>query len=150
MRATMGGNLIHYPEDVGTTTADLLLIKIFLNTVLSTQGDKFANANISNLYLGTSLHHLEYAKIRLSDIPDKVMEEYNLREKKTADGCVYIKVTKGMYGLPQARSLVHNLLKQRLDQEGYFKSLLVPGLWKHKTCQLQYVLVVDDFEIKYL
>jgi hypothetical protein len=26
----MGGNLINYPEDVGTPTANLLLIKIFL------------------------------------------------------------------------------------------------------------------------
>ena len=35
VRATMGGNLIHYPDDVGTPTADLLLIKIFLNSVIS-------------------------------------------------------------------------------------------------------------------
>ena len=34
-RATFGGNLIHYPDDVGTPTADLLLIKIFLNSVIS-------------------------------------------------------------------------------------------------------------------
>ena len=31
-RATMGGNLINYPDDVGTPTANLLLIKIFLNS----------------------------------------------------------------------------------------------------------------------
>ena len=37
-RATMGGNLINYPEDVGTQTANLLLIKIFLNSVISTPG----------------------------------------------------------------------------------------------------------------
>ncbi len=29
IRATLGGNLIHYPGDVGTPTADLLLIKFF-------------------------------------------------------------------------------------------------------------------------
>jgi hypothetical protein len=27
IRATLGSNLIHYPDDVGTPTADLLLIK---------------------------------------------------------------------------------------------------------------------------
>ena len=37
-RATMGGNLINYPDDVGTPTANLLLIKIFLNSVISTPG----------------------------------------------------------------------------------------------------------------
>ena len=35
-RAIMGGNLIDYPDDVGTPTANLLLIKIFLNSVIST------------------------------------------------------------------------------------------------------------------
>jgi len=34
MRATMGGNLINYPDDVGVPTANLLLIKIFLNSVI--------------------------------------------------------------------------------------------------------------------
>ncbi|KAL7477001.1 hypothetical protein ACHAW6_006095, partial [Cyclotella cf. meneghiniana] len=38
----------------------------------------------------------------------------------------------------------------RLNKEGYFKSLIVPGLWKHKTQNDQFVLVVDDFGIKYL
>ncbi len=62
VRATMGGNLIHYLNDVGTPTADLLLIKIFLNSVILTPGARFANADISNFYLMTPLHRTEYAK----------------------------------------------------------------------------------------
>ena len=46
IRATLSGNLIHYPDDVGTPTADLLLIKIFLNSVISSDGAKFATANL--------------------------------------------------------------------------------------------------------
>jgi hypothetical protein len=41
-------------------------------------------------------------------------------------------------------------LESRLNKEGYFQSQIVPGLWKHKTRRLQFVLVVDDFGIKYL
>jgi hypothetical protein len=67
----MGGNLINYPEDVGTPTANLLLIKIFLNSVVSTRGARFANVNISNFYLMTPLRRKEYTKIRLSDIPEE-------------------------------------------------------------------------------
>ena len=63
-RATMGGNLINYPEDVGTPTANLLLIKIFLNSVISTQGAKFAGADLANFYLMTPLKRPEYAKIK--------------------------------------------------------------------------------------
>jgi hypothetical protein len=81
----MGGNLINYPDDVGTPTANLLLIKILLNSVISTPGAKFATADISNFYLMSPLmKRPEYAKIRLSDIPEC--------EKPTPDGWVYIMV----------------------------------------------------------
>ena len=61
-RATMKGNLINYPENVVTPMADLLLIKIFLNSVISMLGAQFANADISNFYLMTPLKCPEYAK----------------------------------------------------------------------------------------
>ena len=60
-RATLGGNLINYRDDVGTPTANLLLIKIFLNSMISTQGAHFATANISNFYLMTLLKRPEFA-----------------------------------------------------------------------------------------
>ena len=149
-RATMGGNLINYPEDVGTPTANLLLIKIFFNSVISTPGAKFATADISNFYLMTPLKRPEYAKIKLSDIPEEVIKEYKLNEKTTPDGWIYIKVIRGMYGLPQAGSLGHDLLETRLNKEGYFQSQIFPGFWKHKTKPIQFVLVVDDFGIKWI
>jgi hypothetical protein len=49
----MGGNLINYPDDVGTPTAYLLLIKILLNSVILTKGANFANADLANFYLMT-------------------------------------------------------------------------------------------------
>jgi hypothetical protein len=62
-RATIGRNLINYPEDVGTPTANLLLIKIFLNSVISTRGAKFAGTDLANFYLMTPLKRPQYAKI---------------------------------------------------------------------------------------
>ena len=150
MRATMGGNLINYPDDVGVPTANLLLIKIFLNSVISTKGAKFANADLANFYLMSPLKRPEYAKIKLSDIPEEVIKEYNLHQLATPDGWVYVKVTRAMYGLPQAGSLGQDQLEKRLNQEGYYQSQTVPGLWKHKTKTIQFVLVVDDFGIKYI
>ena len=131
-------------------TANLLLIKIFLNSVISTKGAKFANADLANFYLMTPLKRPEYAKIKMSDIPEEVIKEYNLHQYATPDSWVYIKVSRGMYGLPQAGSLGHDLLEQRLNKEGYFQSQIVPALWKHKTKPIQFVLVVDNFGIKYL
>ena len=84
IRATLGGNLIHYPEDVGTLSADLLLIKILLNSVILTEGAKFATANLSNFYLMTELKRPEYGKVKLSDIPKEIINEYKLHEKATS------------------------------------------------------------------
>jgi hypothetical protein len=147
----MGGNLINYPDDVGVPTANLLLIKIFLNSVISTKGAKFANADLANFYLMSPLKRPEYAKIKLADIPEEVIKEYSLHQLATPDGWLsYVKVTHAMYGLPQAGSLGQDQLEQRLNQEGYYQSQIVPGLWKHKTKPIQFVLVVDDFGIKYI
>ena len=79
-----------------------------------------------------------------------MLKEYKLNEKATPDGWVYLKVIRGMYGLPQTGSLGHDLLKEHLNQEGYYQSHIVPGLWSHKTKQIKFVLVVDEIEIKYL
>eukprot|EP00804_Cyclotella_cryptica_P017718 CCRYP_001158-RA/>CCRYP_001158-RA protein AED:0.36 eAED:0.36 QI:0/0/0/1/0/0/3/0/335 len=149
-RATFGGNLIHYPDDVGTPAADLLLIKIFLNSVISTDSARFATADLSNFYLCTPMPRPEFGRVKLSDIPEEIIDEYNLREITTPDKWVYFRADKTHYGLPQAGSLSHDLLEKRLNKEGYFKSLVVPGLWKHKTRNSQFVLVVDDFGIKYV
>ncbi len=92
IRATLGGKLIHYPEDVGTPTANLLLIKIFLNSVISTDKAKFAMADLSNFYLMMPLKRPEYGRVKQTDIPDEIIDEYNLREKATPDGWVYLKV----------------------------------------------------------
>ena len=40
-------------------------------------------------------------------------------------------------------------LKEQLNKEGYFKSPLVPALWKHNKQPTQFILVVDNFGIKY-
>ena len=42
----------------------------------------------------------EYIWIKLSDIPDKIIKEYNL-EAIAKNGSVYIEVNKGMYGILQ-------------------------------------------------
>jgi hypothetical protein len=84
------------------------------------------------------------------DIPDKIIGEYKLHEKATPDGWIYFKVlVRGMYGLPQSGSNSHDELKEHLNKEGYFKSPLIPALWKHKMQPTQFVLIVDDFGIKY-
>ncbi|KAL7474648.1 hypothetical protein ACHAW6_001165, partial [Cyclotella cf. meneghiniana] len=79
----------------------------------------------------TPLKRPEYAKVKLSDIPEEVICEYNLQDITTEDGWVYLWVVRGMYGLPQAGANSHVDLQERLNKEGYFQSKIMPGLWRH-------------------
>ena len=54
--------------------------------------------------------------MKLSDIPDEVIEEYKLREKATKNGSIYIRFKRGMYGLPQSELLANELLEKHLNK----------------------------------
>ena len=149
-RLTVGGNRINYPGEVGTPTADMLLIKILLNSVISTKNAKFMSIDVSNFYLNTPLPRYEYLKLKLSDVPQEVIDEYDLTKKATSDGHMYVQVRKGMYGLPQAGLIAQQLLEKRLNKEGYRQSEVVPGLWTHDWRPITFSLVVDDFRVKYV
>jgi hypothetical protein len=59
-RITMGGNLINYPGDCGTPTADLLTVKLLLNSIISTPNAKFMSIDIKDFYLCTLMARYEY------------------------------------------------------------------------------------------
>ena len=92
----------------------------------------------------------EYVSLKIDDIPQEIQTQYNLKDKTDKDGCVYIEVRKGMYGLPQAGILAQELLEKRLNAHGYSQCTAVPGLWTHVTRPISFTLVVDDFGIKYV
>jgi hypothetical protein len=51
-------------------------------------------------------------------------------------------------GLPQAGILANKLLHKRLASHGYYKCKQMPGLWKHATRPILFILVVDNFGVK--
>jgi hypothetical protein len=106
--------------------------------------------DVKNFYLNMPMVRYEYVHIKINDIPDEIIVEYNLKDKVTSDSHIYIEIQKGMYGLPQAGILAQELLKKRLNEHGYSQSRAVPGLWTHKTRPISFTLVVDDFGVKYV
>jgi hypothetical protein len=145
-RLMLGGNLIDYPEDVSTHTAEMDTIKILLNSVVSTPEAKFCGLDITNFYLDTPLDRYE---IPINLVPSESIEEYQVQDKITEDGFIYAEIRKGMYGLPQAGILANKLLKKRLGPHGYHKCMHTPGLWRHNTRPIMFALVVDDFTVQY-
>ena len=61
-----------------------------------------------------------------------------------------MEIHKGMYGLPQAGTLSNKLLKECLVEYGYAEQPHTPRLFKHETRPVIFLLVVDDFGIKYI
>ena len=96
----VGGDKVHYPGDVGTPTTDLTLVKIHVNSVISTQGARYMTLDVKNFYLKPSMTRYEYVRIKIDDIPEEIVVEYNLHNKVAGDGYVYVEIRKGMYGLP--------------------------------------------------
>ena len=60
-------------------------------------------------------------------IPQEFVEKYNLTEK-SHNGYIYARVTKGMYGLPQAGRIAHDALVKQLEMYEYHPSSKTPGL----------------------
>ena len=149
-RLVVGGDRITYEGDAGTPTAELLTIKLLANSIISTPNTKMLTLDLKDFYLNTPMDRPEFIRIKLADIPEDVIEHYNLRDSVDEDGYVYCRVEKGMYGLPQAGIIAQELLEKRLGDEGYFQSQLTPGLWTHKERKTIFTLVVDDFGIKYV
>jgi len=50
---TVGGNHINYPHNCRTPTADLLLVTLLLNSVISMPNAKFMTLDIKKFYLNT-------------------------------------------------------------------------------------------------
>jgi hypothetical protein len=148
-RLVAGGDRVHYPGDAGTPTADLLTIKLLINSIISTQGAKFMTMDIKDFYLNTPMARYEYMQLKILDMPDDVIKHYTLRGIVTPDGHIYCEIQKGMYGLPQAGIIAKELLADRLKQHGYTQSKTMPGLWSHKMRPIHF-FVGDDFGVKYV
>ena len=90
---TVGGNLLFYPGELTTRTADLFTAKILWNSVLSTENAKFITADAKKNYLNTPLDRFEYMRMPLHLIPNHLIDQYKLKEK-THNGYIYMEIRK--------------------------------------------------------
>ena len=98
-----------------TKTADIEIVKVHTNHIISLIGTKYCATDISNMYLNTILPSPEYMRIHISMIPDNIRQEYGINNDYVdTKGFVYFEITKAIYGLAQSGQLAHNELKQHL------------------------------------
>ena len=85
VRITVGGNLISYPHELTTRTADLTTFKTLANSTISMPGAQFAAADAGNFYLNTPLDNPEYMRIPTSLMPPEFVATYGLLHKVKID-----------------------------------------------------------------
>ena len=74
-RFVVGGDRINYSGEVATPTADMLVVKLFFNSVVSARDAQFMTKDTSNFYLMTPLKRPEYIQININDIPEDIILE---------------------------------------------------------------------------
>jgi hypothetical protein len=146
----MSGNLINYPGDCGTPTAELLMVKLLLNSIISMLNAKFMTLNLKDFYLMMPMKRYKYFCMKLELFPQDIIDKYNLTSKVDHNRNVHCKVQQGLYGLLQAVIIAQELLETRLKTAGYTQSKLTPGYWRHEWRHISFTLVLDNFGVKYI
>jgi hypothetical protein len=151
VRLTVGGDKLECKYDAGSPAASLLESKLIINSTISDahQGARFLSADLKDHFLASPMEETEYMRIHSKYFLDDMREQYDINNLIDADGYVYVKIKKGMYGLKQAAILAYKHLVNILKPYGYFPCPNTTGLWKHKSRRTKFCLCVDDFGVKY-
>eukprot|EP00804_Cyclotella_cryptica_P026917 CCRYP_014747-RA/>CCRYP_014747-RA protein AED:0.44 eAED:0.44 QI:0/0/0/1/0/0/3/0/248 len=76
-----------------TPTPKMLVARVLFNSVVSTPGAGFVTVDISNFYLMTPLLQPEYIRIKLSNLRQKIIDQYKLQDKVNRHGMIFVTIT---------------------------------------------------------
>jgi hypothetical protein len=147
VRVTVGGgDRLNYPGVTTTHCASLGTTKCLLNSTLSTPDAKFMVLD-NNCY-GTPMARFEYMRLPIALILEEIVAQYKLLDL-VHKGFVYLEICKGTPGLKQAGKIANDCLTKHLPTFSYPPVARTPSLWKHATLPIMFLLVVNDFGVKY-
>ena len=89
-----------------------------INSVLSCCNARFVCFDLNVFNLQTQMNPPDYVHIKLLDITQEFIEEYNLMQL-IHNEWIYFEILWGCYSLPQSVSLTNNLLLTRIERSGY-------------------------------
>ena len=112
MRITTGGDLINYPFELTTRTANITTSKVLWNSTTSTCGARYMCVDAEIFYLATPLDCPEYMRIPIELVPQEFIGATKL-VSKIKNGYIYMKTIRGIYGLPQSGVLANKSPSKR-------------------------------------
>lgn len=149
VRGTIGGDKVEYYGDKAAQTAALTTLKLLLAGMIS-ENAEWCTVDLTDFYLNHmhSLDEPEYMWVPLDLVPKDIISKYNLVPLAVA-GKVMARIDSAIYGLPQAGRISQQHLIAHLAKHGYYEAPMTPCLFLHKTNNIAFTLVVDDFGVKY-
>ena len=82
-------------------------------------------------YLNKILPDPEFMRISLKIIPQEIIDAYNLTALVCDQGCIYMRIEKGAYGLKQVGIISNQDLVNHMALFEYHPMKHTPGLWLH-------------------
>ena len=84
VRITIGDNLIEYPGELTTQTADLTTTKRMWNSIISMPAARYMCVDVNNFYLCVPLERFEYTIMPINLVPHKFIHLFDLAPKAKA------------------------------------------------------------------
>ena len=85
--------------------------------------------DIKDFYLGTTLTRKQYMRIHRKQIPEETITYFKLEDPTWwQHEYIYVEVSKGIYGLPEAGKLAQDRLFNHLKKYGFEPCTNTPGL----------------------
>jgi hypothetical protein len=151
-RGTAGGDRLTVSSLVSTAVASHPLANCLFNAVVS-EDAHFGTVDLTDFYLGTTNPNPPFIKIFPDPYPPEVLSRLRLApftktDRRTGRPYCLFRMDKTIYGLKESGKLSNECLVGLLSQWGFVQTS-TPCLFRHPTRSIAFVLVVDDFGIKY-
>jgi hypothetical protein len=101
---TAGGDQLDYPDNASSPAVAMLDAKLYINSTFSDahKGARYLGIDIKTYYLRTPMKYYQYIRVHAKMIPQEVWDNSRYAPHIEADGFVYLKICRGMYGLKEA------------------------------------------------
>ncbi len=152
VRGTSGGDRLTVSSLVSTAVASHPVVNCLFNAVVS-EDAHVGTVDITDFYLGTTNPNPPFINCFIDPYPPKVLSRLHLApliktDRRTGRPYCLFRANKTIYGLKESGKLFNERLVSLLSQWGFVQTS-TPCLFRHPTRSIAFVLVVDDFGIKY-
>ena len=149
IRGTYGGDHTDFTGNKTSYTASLPAVKIMLNGIISDPDAKFMAIDLKDFFLHGLLDRNEYMRIPLKWLSPADRAKYNIDQYCShGDTSILVEIFGNIYGLVNAALIANTDLVKLLNNSEFYETN-TPSVYKHKTRNIAFSLVVDDFGVKY-